>query len=199
MPNGRTRRNTICTPPSKKETDPKKKLALINAWKEKYPETEYKLAAAAALPERVSAAQRYSQSARDPQRNVDHEPKGPDGDESHHVLHDGEQRRQPGVPGQRAEGGQYGAGQSGQQAGHHQRRAVAASQEADRIAGAQDAGLGGDAAQERRRGAAGVRQEPADRPQPGRGGLLAGQHAARREDAGEDFPGAVLLRSRGHL
>src|ERR1044072_8504582 len=27
-----------------KETDPKKKLALINAWKEKYPETEYKLA-----------------------------------------------------------------------------------------------------------------------------------------------------------
>jgi Tfp pilus assembly protein PilF len=27
-----------------KETDPKKKLSLINAWKEKYPETEYKLA-----------------------------------------------------------------------------------------------------------------------------------------------------------
>src|SRR5450759_504635 len=27
-----------------KETDPKKKLALINAWKEKYSETEYKLA-----------------------------------------------------------------------------------------------------------------------------------------------------------
>jgi tetratricopeptide (TPR) repeat protein len=27
-----------------KETDPKKKLALINAWKDKYPETEYKLA-----------------------------------------------------------------------------------------------------------------------------------------------------------
>jgi tetratricopeptide (TPR) repeat protein len=27
-----------------KETDPKKKLALINAWKEKYPQTEYKLA-----------------------------------------------------------------------------------------------------------------------------------------------------------
>ena len=27
-----------------KETDPKKKLALINAWKDKYPQTEYKLA-----------------------------------------------------------------------------------------------------------------------------------------------------------